>query len=112
MVISMLLNFILLCLTILFIPQFNPALAEKMQLFGSARVRQWIAALGLVLLMFFLGMHIYKDLSHTYRAWYFHATPVWLLVMIMGSLVYFASKRKLAERGVDLSTHFKNLPEE
>ena len=109
MVTAMLVNFWLMCGTVLTLPVRNPALASRMHLIRS-RPLQWAVALpGLLLLSLFLVIHIYKDLSQPAEAWYFHSTWVWLLVMAIATLIYGFYWRQLkpAEKAI-----FKNLPAE
>ena len=43
-------------------------------------------------------------------AWYFRSTPVWLLVMAAGSIIYRRETQKLRRQGVDLDARFATLP--
>jgi hypothetical protein len=45
-------------------------------------------------------------------AWYFRSTPVWLVVMALGSVIYWREVRALRASGVDLDAHFRALPPE
>ena len=112
MVTSMLLNFLLICLSVIVIPRTNPVLAEEIGVFKNRIVQIIIAGSGSLILILFLILHIIKDLNNSHDAWYFHSTPVWFIVMIAGSLVYFLYLGNLKKSGVDIRDLFKTLPEE
>ena len=112
MVTSMLVNFLLMCLTLIYLPKKNPAIAQNIKVLTSNNLRSTLAWLGVFFLSGFLIIHIWKDLHADVAAWYFHSTPVWLIVMGLASLIYFWRLRKLRANGVDLMKRFGNLPEE
>ncbi len=112
MVTSMLVNFALMCIAVLTLPRRNPAIAANIQVFRNARVREPLAALGAVVLFVFLGIHTWKDLNADMAAWYFHSTPVWLIVMAVGSLIYFRERSALRRAGVDVDAQYRELPSE
>ncbi|MDJ0653945.1 MAG: APC family permease [Xanthomonadales bacterium] len=111
MVTAMLVNFLLMCLTLLNLPRANPELAEGMTVLRNRGPRLLIGGTGVVLLAGFLVIHVYKDLSGTVDAWYFHSTWVWLLVMGLGSVVFFLRRASLIRAGVDLRARFSQLPD-
>ena len=78
----------------------------------SAGLRKALAWLGVFFLTGFLIIHVWKDLQADVAAWYFHSTPVWLMVMGLASLIYFWRLRQLRTNGVDLVERFGRLPEE
>ena len=110
MVTSMLVNFLLMCLTVLTLPKVNKELAGSISVFKSRSLQRLIGISGVVFIAGFLVIHLYKDLSQTDTAWYFHSTYIWGIVMALGSALYlvFYYKTK-GERG---PRHFKNLPSE
>jgi basic amino acid/polyamine antiporter, APA family len=112
MVTSMLVNFLLMSVSMLVLPMHNPALAAQIALFKSREIQLTIALTGILLLSAFLIIHIRKDLMAEVSAWYFHSTPVWLLVMAFASLVFYSQWRKLKEAGVDTQKLFSQLPPE
>lgn len=112
LVISMLVNFLLMCVSVLALPRRNPGLAREVRVFSSERLRRGIAVAGILLLTLFLVVHIWKDLSGPAAAWYFRSTPVWLIVMAVASTIYVREIRKLRASGVDIEGRFKNLPPE
>ncbi len=112
LVMSMLVNFLLMCVSVIALPRRNPELAGEVRVFASQRLRNILAMGGIVLLTGFLIVHLWKDLSSPVTAWYFRSTPVWLIVMAIASIIYFREMRKLRLSGVDIESRFKRLPPE
>lgn len=112
MVTSMLVNFLLMCITVVSLPRHNPELAREVKVITNRKVQLVIAISGIVLLTGFLGIHTYKDLTSNVEQWYFHSTPVWIIVMTIASLVYFKERKALEKSRVDTKTLFRQLPEE
>ena len=112
LVTSMLVNFLLMCLSVLALPLRNPALAREVRVIRSRAVQVPLAGLGAVLLATLLVVHVHKDLTAQVAAWYFHSTPVWLLVMGLASVIYVTEMRKLRRSGVDVASRFRELPPE
>ena len=112
LVTSMLVNFLLMCLSVLWLPRRNPKLAEQVSVFSSRPVQVFIAVAGSILLAGFLVIHIVKDLSASVDAWYFHSTPVWLIVMGLATAIYLRGMRRLREENVDVEAMYAELPAE
>ena len=112
MVTSMLVNFLLMCLTVLALPGRNPALAGEIKVMTSRGLQKLLAGLGVALLSGFLVIHVVKDLTAETSAWYFHSTPVWLIVMTFASIVFFRELAGLRKQGVDVEQRFRQLPPE
>ena len=112
MVTSMMVNFLLMCATLLVIGKINPPVAAKLRLCRKPLTRQLLGWSGVVVLTFFLGVHTWKDLHSPADAWYFHSTPVWLLVMALASSIFYIKYNGLRKKGVDMDTHFRTLPDE
>ena len=108
----MLVNFLLMCLTVLTLPHRNPELARAVRVIPSRRVQVPLALLGVVLLGAYLVVHVWKDLTTPVDAWYFHSTPIWLAVMALATVVYLRERRLLRARGVDVDAIFAKLPPE
>ncbi len=108
LVTSMLVNFGLMCLSVLWLPRRNPALAQRMTLL-SPPVQRLVAGAGAALLGLFLVLHTVRDLNSEVPAWYFHSTWVWLLVMGVASSIFFTRYRRLRQR-VDAEKLFSTLP--
>jgi amino acid transporter len=109
---SMLVNFLLMAVSVLTVQRRNPTLARSITVMPDIRVRATMAALGVVVLAGFLAVHTWKDLTAPSAAWYFRSTPVWAVVMAIGSLVYWLEVRGLRRAGVDLRARFAALPPE
>lgn len=112
LVTSMLVNFGLMCLTVITLPSRNPTLAERMTLVPNRGLQLALAGLGVVLLSLFLVVHVWKDLQADVGAWYFHSTPLWIAVMALASAIYFKESRDLRASGVDTDALFAELPPE
>ena len=112
LVTSMLVNFLLMCVSVLALHKRNPEIASRISVFSS-RPLQWVlGGLGTVLLTGFLVIHIAKDMRASLDAWYFHSTPIWLIVMGIATAIYLTHMRKLKREGVDVETRFNTLPAE
>jgi amino acid transporter len=112
MVTSMLVNFLLMCVTVITLPGRNPELAREIKVLTNRSLQQALAWLGVLMLSTFLVIHIYKDLNADVAAWYFHSTPVWLIVMTVASAIYFRELGNLKRDGVDVDAVFRRLPPE
>jgi amino acid transporter len=112
LVISMLVNFLLMCLSVLVFPHRNPDLAKHVRVVTSRKVQIVLGTFGVLALGGFLVIHVWKDLSTSLRAWYFHSTPIYLIVMAVASGIYAREVRRLRRRGVDVKALFSELPPE
>ena len=112
LVTSMLVNFLLMCVTVLTLPGRNPDIARDVRVVPSRRVQVPLAALGIVLLGTFLVVHVWKDFTAQVDAWYFHSTPMWIGVMALATGIYVRERRNLRARGVDVVALFAKLPPE
>ena len=111
MVTAMMVNFFLMCLTLLTLPRVNPDLASGMTALKQRGSQILVGSAGTLILVLFLVVHVAKDLTKEASAWYFHSTWVWLLVMALGSMIYLVRRATLIRSGVDLAKHFRQLPE-
>mgnify|MGYP001037402572 FL=1 len=112
MVTSMLINFLLMCITVLTIKSYNPNIFSEIKVFKNRLLQQFIGWGGVVFLSGFLLIHIYKDLSKSVAAWYFHSTYIWLVVMGLASFVFLNQWIKLKKKETFSVKQFKNLPKE
>lgn len=112
MVTSMLVNFLLMCLTVLSLPARNLALAQEVKVLRSRPLQVLLAGAGVLMLSGFLVIHVFKDLAADTAAWYFHSTPVWLIVMGLATVIYVRELRNLESQGVDTKELFRQLPPE
>jgi amino acid transporter len=112
LVTSMLVNFLVMCLTVLGLPGRNPEIARAVLVLPARSIQRPVAVGGALLITLFLGVHVWKDLTADVSAWYFHSTPIWLLVLAVASLVYLRELGVLRRSGVDLDALFGTLPPE
>ena len=112
MVTSMMVNFLLMCITLLTLPKVNPELATAISVIKNRKWQLAIGWMGTFSLLSFLIIHTYKDLTNKTEAWYFHSTPIWLIVMSIASIIFLFKWRQLKSKDVNVSNLFKNLPNE
>lgn len=112
LVTSMLVNYIVMCLTVLTLPSHNPPIAARVTVLSTRALQVSVATSGALLLTLFLGVHVWKDLTADVGAWYFHSTPLWVGVMVLASIIYMRELRALERDGVDTEALFRNLPPE
>jgi basic amino acid/polyamine antiporter, APA family len=93
MVTSMLVNFLLMCITLIALPTKNPAIALHIKVLTSPLLQKTLAWGGVFSLTGFLCIHTYKDLQAEVSKWYFHSTYTWLVVLCFASLLYFWRKK-------------------
>lgn len=110
MVTSMMVNFLLMCLTLIFIHKVNPALADNIAVFQNRKIQLFIGWGGFFMISLFLIIHTYKDLTSSAEFWYFRSTPVWLIVMGLASVIFLYKYRSLKSRGLSYKI-FSNLPD-
>jgi APA family basic amino acid/polyamine antiporter len=110
MVTSMMVNFLLMCVTLLTIDKVNPKIASDIKIVENNKIRKAIGWAGTLVLAFFLAIHTWKDLSSTAEAWYFHSTPIWLIVMGLASLIFYFKFKELKNNGIDTKSLFEKLP--
>ena len=109
LVTSMLVNFGLICLSLVTLRRRNPELASEVKVLGR-RAQLLVGGGGAGILGLFLAIHVVNDLSTEAPAWYFHSTWVWLAVMAVASLIYLREMARLRRRGVDTERIFRALP--
>lgn len=112
LVTSMLVNFLVMCLTVLALPRRNPGLEAEVKVLPARAPRMALAGVGAALLTLFLGVHLWKDLTAEVGAWYFHSTPLWVAVMGLASVVYLRKVGELRRSGTDVEALFRELPPE
>lgn len=110
MVTSMMVNFLLMCITLLRIGKRNPDLSKEIKIAKDIRWRKILGWTGTIVLTFFLLIHTWKDLNAEAGAWYFHSTPIWLIVMGIGSWIFYYKFRLMKRKGLDVDKIFKELP--
>ena len=112
MVTAMMVNFLLMCVTLISLPRVNADLAAKIAVLKNRPLQLLVGWLGVGFLSMFLLIHTWKDLTSDAATWYFHSTPVWLIVMALGSIVFFGKIHSLRKAGTDTRELFHTLPEE
>jgi APA family basic amino acid/polyamine antiporter len=112
LVTSMLVNFLLMCLSVLTLPYKNPKIFRDVQVVKARKVQVPLAALGVTVIFGFLIIHTWKDLLAPVSAWYFHSTFIWLAVMAVATVVYVRELRSMRKQGVDINAIFSKLPPE
>lgn len=112
LVIAMLVNFLLMCVSVITLPRRNPQLAAAMDGLASRGTRAAIAWGGVLLLGLFSTVHVVKDLSAPAEAWYFRSTPVWALMMLLASVLFWIGAARLRAAGVSLTERCRTLPPE
>ena len=90
----------------------NPSISEKITVFKNKGIQNLIGWSGVLFLLLFLSIHTYKDMSSNVEEWYFHSTPVWLIVMIGASMIFMIKWYRLKNKGIDPKSIFNKLPEE
>ncbi len=112
MVTSMLVNYLLMCWSVVQLPKANPAIASRVAVFKNKLLQKTVAISGVVWLASFLAIHITKDFNAPVSDWYFHSTPVWLIVMLLASTIFWLYWKKLKRSGVNTKELFSTLPSE
>jgi amino acid transporter len=110
LVLSMLVNFLLMCLSVLFLPWRNKEIAQHVRIVKSRKTQMILALLGTTTLSGFLAIHIWKDLTVSVKAWYLHSTSIWIFVMAIATALYIREYNRLRRSGVDIKAIFLNLP--
>lgn len=112
MVTSMMVNFLLMCITLVMISKINPTLAREIKIIRNRSIQKVLGWAGILILSSFLIIHIWKDLSSDVEAWYYHSTTIWLIVMTIASIIFFKEFAILKKKGIDTDQLFNNLPPE
>ena len=110
LVTSMLANYLLMCVTVLTLPSRNPALAGEVRVLPNRQAQVAVSLIGIVALGAFFAVHTWKDLTAPAAAWYFRSTPVWFLVLVIASVIYFREIASMRRRGVNVDALFADLP--
>ena len=112
LVTAMLVNYILMCVSVLTLPGRNPVIARDVRVLPNRVAQIVVASTGVLVLGAFLAVHTWKDLSAPVAAWYFRSTPVWLLVMALATVIYLREVAAMRRRGVNVDAIFATLPPE
>ena len=109
MVTSMMINFLLMCITVITIAKVNPKLYKEITILKNRLFQKIIGYLGSIVIVIFLVIHTYKDLTSEVDAWYFHSTFIYLIVMTLASLYFLIRWIKIKRNNKHI---FKSLPSE
>ncbi len=112
LVTAMLVNYILMCVSVLTLPSRNAALAREVRVLPNRAAQVIVTGTGIIVLGAFLAVHTWKDLSAPVAAWYFRSTPVWLVVMGVATVLYLREVSAMRRRGVNVDAIFATLPPE
>jgi amino acid transporter len=112
MVTSMLVNYLLMCVSVLLLPRNNPEIAARVTVVRSLILQRSLSVAGISCLSLLLIVHIASDLGATVSAWYFHSTVSWFLVMLIASVIFLYYWRRLRTSGVDTTELFSKLPQD
>jgi len=112
MVTSMLVNFTLMCISVILLPKNNPQIFSQIKVITSRKLQVIIAWIGTIMLTGFLIIHIRKDLTTSVDAWYFHSTFIWVIVMALATLIYIREYQNLRKKRIDIKKLFSELPPE
>ena len=109
MVTSMMINFLLMCITVITIAKVNPKLYKEITILKNRLFQKIIGYLGSIVIVIFLVIHTHKDLTSEVDAWYFHSTFIYLIVMSLASLYFLIRWIKIKRNNKHI---FKSLPSE
>jgi APA family basic amino acid/polyamine antiporter len=112
MVTSMMVNFLLMCITLVTLPKVNPTLANKISIIRNRNIQQFLGWTGIITITVFLLIHVWKDLSSNNVLWYHHSTIIYSIVMLIGSMIFFVKFDSLKKSGVNTVQLFQSLPDE
>ena len=112
MVTSMLVNFLLMCITLLYIKKHNFELYNDIDILKNRSLQLFIGWGGVIFLSCFLLIHLYKDLNNEVKTWYFHSTYVWLIVMGIASIFFIYQWNQIKTKEANHIKKFKKLPSE
>jgi len=109
MVTAMMVNFLLMCITLIFINRVNPVLVTKMTIAKRNITRIVMGTIGTLFLITFLSVHTIKDIFST-TEWYFKSTPIWIIVMVIGTIIFMYKMNYMKKKNDNYYNHFKKLP--
>lgn len=109
MVTSMMINFLLMCITVITIVKVNPKLYQEITILKNRSLQKIIGYIGSFTIIIFLVIHTYKDLTSEVDAWYFHSTFIYLIVMTLASFYFLTRWIKIKRNNKHI---FKSLPSE
>jgi len=110
MVTSMMVNFLLMCISLFAISGVNPSISKNITFLKNLTIQKMVGGVGAIVLLIFLVIHSYKDFSKEVGAWYFHSSLIWIIVMGIGSFIFLYKMTHLKREGKDIKKLFSTLP--
>ena len=107
MVTAMMINFLLMCITLISIKRVNPTLYNKITIIKNRTIQVLIGFIGSIIILIFLVIHTFKDLSSNVDGWYFHSTYIYLIVMTAASLYFIIRWNRVKTKNINT---YKQLP--
>ena len=107
MVTAMMINFLLMCMTLISIKRVNPILYNSITIVKNRIIQLLIGFMGSIIILIFLVIHTFKDLSSNVDGWYFHSTYIYLIVMIAATLYFVIRWNRVKTKNIDT---YKKLP--
>ncbi|HVS64959.1 MAG TPA: APC family permease [Thermoanaerobaculia bacterium] len=107
---ALLVNFLLMCLSVLVLPVRAPALSAGATFLVRRPAQVFVGVAGIAVIAIFLIAHVAKDLASEQAAWYYHPTALWVLVMTIAAAIFAVEWRKLRRSGFDTVGYFRQLP--
>ena len=107
MVTAMMINFLLMCITLISIKRVNPKLYNKITIIKNRTIQVLIGFIGSIIILIFLVIHTFKDLSSNVDGWYFHSTYIYLIVMTAASLYFIIRWNRVKTKNINT---YKELP--
>ena len=107
MVTAMMINFLLMCMTLISIKRVNPILYNSITIVKNRTIQLLIGFMGSIIILIFLVIHTFKDLSSNVDGWYFHSTYIYLIVMIAATLYFVIRWNRVKTKNIDT---YKKLP--
>ena len=105
----MMINFLLMCITVITIVKVNPNIYQEITILKNRLLQKIIGYIGSFIIVIFLAIHTYKDLTSEVDAWYFHSTFIYLIVMTLASFYFLTRWIKIKRNNKYI---FKSLPSE
>ena len=112
LIIAMLVNFLLMCLSVLALPRRNPSLAARVRFVPHRPTQIILGGCGALALGALLVIQVVNDLGTPTAGWYFHSTYLFLLVAAGATIVFVVQWHILKWNGVDVKRLFAELPPE
>lgn len=107
MVTAMMINFLLMCITLISIKRVNPTLYNNITIIKNRTIQVLIGFIGSIIILIFLVIHTFKDLSSNVDGWYFHSTYIYLIVMTAASLYFIIRWNRVKTKNINT---YKELP--